>query len=372
MEPMQRPISAALPYLQPSPGAGLEMHRFISELYPICRSITGNGVRETLRRIGARIPLEIHEVASGTPVFDWNVPMEWNIRDAYIVDPRGRRIVDFHSSNLHVVSFSTPVRATMTLRDLRNHVFTIPDRPDWIPYRTSYYAPSWGFCMTQRQLESLEEGEYEVCIDSTLAKGSLTYGECCLRGKTDDEILVSCHVCHPSLCNDNLSGIAVATALAELLNASPRRHTFRFLFVPGTIGSITWLARNETRVPKIRNGLVLTGVGDAGRITYKRSRRGTAEIDRAMLHVLQRANVDHTSIEFHPYGYDERQYCSPGFNLAVGCLMRTMHGTYPQYHTSADDLGFVLPDRLSESLSVCLSTFHALDNNRTYRNLNPK
>ncbi len=327
---------------------------------------------ETLSQIGERIPLTVHEVASGTPVFDWTVPMEWNIRDAYVMNAYGQRVVDFRDSNLHVVSYSTPVRARMQLEELKRHVFTIPDRPDWIPYRTSYYSPDWGFCMTQRQLESLGEGEYEVCIDSTLKNGSLSYGECYLPGQTDEEVLISCHVCHPSLCNDNLSGIAVATALARSLLSSARRYSYRFVFVPGTIGSITWLAANEARVPRIRHGLVLTGVGDAGGITYKKSRRGCAEIDRAVAHVLARANVRHCIVDFHPYGYDERQYCSPGFNLPVGCLMRTVHGTYPQYHTSADDLGFVHPEQLAESLAVCLSTFHALDNNRVYLNLNPK
>ncbi len=352
--------------------AGHWMHELAAELYPICRSITGDGVRRTLARIGEEIPLQVHEVPTGTPVFDWTVPSEWNIRDAWIADASGQKIVDFARCNLHVMSYSAPVRARMPLSELKQHVFTLPDRPDWIPYRTSYYDEGWAFCMAHSELERLPEAEYEVCIDSTLADGSLTYGECFLEGESDEEVLISCHVCHPSLANDNLSGITVATRLAKALGDAPRRYGYRFVFVPGTIGAITWLARNEQETGRIAHGLVLTCVGDPGGLTYKRSRRGAAEVDRAMVHVLQSSGRPHEVQDFFPYGYDERQYCSPGFDLPVGCLMRTPHGRFPEYHTSADDLQLVRPEHLEDSLRTCLELVRVLEGNRTYRNLTPK
>lgn len=348
------------------------MHDLAAELYPICRSITGDGVRETLARIAREIPLDVEEVPSGTPVFDWTVPKEWNIREAWIEDGRGERVVDFARSNLHVVSYSVPVRRRVSLEELRQHVFTLPDHPDWIPYRTSYYDESWGFCLSQAVLDGLTDPEYDVCIDSSLEDGHLTYGECHLEGEKEDEILISCHVCHPSLANDNLSGIAVATEAAKALMAAPRRHSYRFLFLPVTIGAITWLARNEDRLRRIKHGLVVTGLGDPGHSTYKRSRRGDAEVDRAAAHVLEHSGDAHEVQDFFPYGYDERQYCSPGFDLPVGCLMRTPHGRYPEYHTSADDLEFVRPEKLRDSLAKLLAICSLLERNRTYVNLEPK
>lgn len=353
------------------PNLGLAMHRFVGELFPICRSITGNGFRETLRRIRDRILMDVHEVPSGTPVFDWTVPLEWNITDAYIADHQGKRVVDFKQCNLHVVSYSRPVKAKMRLAELREHLFTIPEHPDWIPYRTSYYKEDWGFCLSYRQYQELHDAEYDVCIDSSLEPGHLTYGECYLPGKKSDEVLLSCHACHPSLGNDNLSGVAVATFLAQILASVSRQYSYRILFIPGTIGSITWLARNEDKVGRIRHGLVLTGVGDSGPITFKRSRRGDAEVDRAATHVLYHSGRPHRIIDFFPYGYDERQYCSPGFNLPVGCLMRTPHGEYPEYHTSADNLDFVRPEALEDTLHTCLKILCVLENNRTYRNTSP-
>src|SRR5581483_4687106 len=218
-------------------GLGAELHCFAADLYPICRSITGDGIRRTLSLIQERIPLRLTNVPSGTPVFDWTVPREWNIRDAYIRRPGGERIVDFRRSNLHVLNYSIPVDATLPLSELRPHLFTLPEHPDWIPYRTSYYQDNWGFCLSHRQMLALEEGDYEVRIDSTLAEGSLTYGECYLQGRSNEEVLISCHACHPSLANDNLSGIAVATFLAELLAPRDLRYSYRFVFLPGTIGA---------------------------------------------------------------------------------------------------------------------------------------
>lgn len=345
---------------------------FIVELYPICRSITGDGLRETLRLLQREIPLELREIPTGTQVFDWTVPKEWNIRDAYVKNAKGERVIDFQKSNLHLVNYSVPVRRRMGLAELKEHLFTLPKHPDWIPYRTSYYKESWGFCLTEKQLAEMKDEQYEACVDSTLEDGHLTYGEYYLPGETRDEVLISCHVCHPSLCNDNLSGIALAVSLAQRLKASARRYSYRFLFIPGTIGAITWLARNEDKLGNIKHGLVLTGVGDAGALHYKKSRKSTAEIDRVAAHVLRHCGQPHEILEFSPYGYDERQYCSPGINLSVGRLSRTPHGTFPEYHTSADNLEFVHADKLGEALAVSLEILSVLEDNGTYVNLSPK
>jgi len=351
---------------------GEEMYRLIEELYPICRSITGDGLRATLRRIQQEIPIAIHEVPTGTPVFDWTVHREWNIRDAYVKHAAGERVVDFRRSNLHVVNYSVPIRARMPLAELKEHLQALPDRPDWIPYRTSYYKETWGFCLSQRMLDALPEGEYEVLIDSSLEDGHLSYGEYLLPGESLDEVLISCHSCHPSLCNDNLSGIAVAVSLAQELAERPRRYSYRFLFIPGTIGAITWLSQNEDAISRIRHGLVLAGVGDPGRFSYKKSRCGNAEVDRAAAHVLEKSGQPFEIAEFSPYGYDERQYCSPGINLAVGRFSRSPHGTFPEYHTSADNLDFVGPSALAQSLAMCRKVFGVLENNKTYQNQNPE
>jgi aminopeptidase-like protein len=352
--------------------AGEAMYALAQRLYPICRSITGDGVRQTLAILRERIPLELREVPSGTPVFDWTVPKEWNVRDAYIKNSRGERVVDFRRSNLHVVNYSVPVRATMRLAELRPHLHSLPEQPRWIPYRTSYYSETWGFCLAHEDLLALRDEEYEVCIDSTLAPGSLTYGELALTGRVPDEVIFYTHTCHPSLANDNLSGLAVMTALAERVAATPRRYTYRFVFGPGTIGSITWLSRNEDRFKRIRHGLVVALVGDAGPFTYKRSRRGDAEIDRIAARALSDAAMPWSVVDFEPYGYDERQFCSPGVNLPVGRLTRSSNGAYPEYHTSADNMNLITPQALAQSLDVCLRIVNMLENNRYYLNTSPK
>ena len=351
---------------------GERAYEFVRELFPICRSITGDGVRRTLELIGARIPLERYEVPSGTAVFDWQVPQEWNIKDAYVKDSQGRRVIDFQQSNLHVVSYSVPVRQTMSLAELRPHLHSMPEHPDWIPYRTSYYRPSWGFCLRDRDLQSLREDRYEVCIDSSLAAGSLSYAECYLPGASSREILISTHICHPSLANDNASGMAVATELAAALAAAPRRLSYRFVFAPGTIGAITWLARNESGLGRVAHGLVLGLLGDPGPLTYKQSARGDACVDRAAAHVLGSIGVASRIESFSPYGYDERQFCSPGFNLPVGRLTRSANDAYPQYHSSADDLTLVAAEYLAESLYAAAQLLEALDGDGTYLNTNPK
>ena len=351
----------------------LDMHALIARLYPICRSITGDGVRETLRILGEQIPIAVREVPTGTQVFDWTVPREWNIRDAWIKNSTGQKLIDFRTLNLHVVSYSSPIHRRMPLAELRAHLFTVPGHPDWVPYRTSYYEEDWGFCLSEAQLSQFaDEQEYEVLIDSSLKDGHLTYGEFCLPGEEEAEVLISSHLCHPSLADDNLSGLAVAVALAQHLAGTPRRYSYRFLFIPGTIGSITWLAQNEETLSRIRHGLVLTCVGDASDLTYKRSRSGDAEIDRTFAHVLKHCGEPHSVIDFSPYGYDERQYCSPGINLPVGCLRRARHGEFPEYHTSADNLAFIRADALADSLAKCVAVIDILEGNRIYLNRKPK
>jgi aminopeptidase-like protein len=350
---------------------GREAYALVEALYPICRSITGEGTRQSLRLLQRTVPLELHEVPSGTQVFDWTVPKEWNIRDAYIKNRAGERVVDFQHCNLHVLNYSVPLRRTMSLTELRPHLFTLPETPDWIPYRTSYYRETWGFCLSQRQIERMVDQEYEVCIDSTLETGYLTYGEYRIPGMTDEEVLISCHACHPSLCNDNLSGMTTAARLAHYLEGLSLRYSYRFVWIPGTIGSITWLARNESLLPQIKHGLVLSCLGDSGPFTYKRSRRGNAEVDRTVEHVLRHCGHNFQVLDFTPYGYDERQYCSPGINLPVGCFMRTPNGRYPQYHTSADDLTLVTPSSLGESILQLLRVIQVFEENGRYLNLNP-
>ncbi|HTO99674.1 MAG TPA: DUF4910 domain-containing protein [Myxococcales bacterium] len=351
---------------------GEELHALVSRLYPITRSITGQGVRQTLEILSSVAPLRIVEVPSGAEVLDWTVPPEWNLREAWIRGPDGKRVLDVRDHGLHLVSYSVPVRARLPLSQLRPHLHALPGQPDAIPYRTSYYEPSWGFCLTQRQLDSLPEGEYEVCVDASLSPGQLVWGEAVLPGESDEEVLVSAHVCHPWLADDNCSGMAIAAHLARRFAALPRRRlTTRFLFAPGTIGAIAWLARNRERADRVRHGMTLTCLGDAHPFTWKRSFAGTAEIDRAARHVLVRSGLPHQLIDFFPYGYDERQYNSPGFRLPVGSLMRGRHGQFPEYHTSADDLSFVSPARLAESFAVCSSILELLQANGRYRNLHP-
>lgn len=351
---------------------GEEIYALAAKIFPICRSITGNGVRETLREIGTHIDLEVHEIPTGTSILDWTIPREWNIRDAYIKNERGDKIVDFANSNLHVMSYSVPVRKHVSLAELKQHVHTLPAQPDLIPYRTSYYAEDWAFCMAHRVLEGLQPGSYEVVIDSSLENGFLTYGEYLHRGETGDEILLSAHVCHPSLANDNCSGVALLTQLAKRMTGLQTHFSYRFLFAPGTIGAITWLARNEKHVDSIKHGLVMSMVGDSGGPTYKKSRRGNAKIDRAAAHVLHRGLATPTLLDFAPYGYDERQYCSPGFNLPVGLFQRSLFGTTPEYHTSADNLEYIRPNYLAESYQLVSAILNVIEKDAIYRNTTPK
>ena len=369
---MDRQDEADLGPIDADAGLGLAIYQLAARIYPICRSITGEGVRQTLRCLRELVDIELHEVPSGTQVLDWTVPREWSLRDAYIADAAGRRIVDLARSNLHVMSYSTAVDAVMPLAMLKEHVFTLPDQPDLVPYRTSYYAERWAFCMSHRQLAALPDGLYRVVIDAALAPGSLTYGEYVVNGSSDEEVLLSTHICHPSLANDNCSGLALLAHLAQHLGGIRTRYTYRFLFVPGTIGAITWLARNEDRVGRIKHGLVISCVGDGDGPVYKRSRRGNAAIDRVMAHLLGHAGPAARMIDFSPYGYDERQYCSPGFNLPVGMFQRGQYGVFPEYHTSADNLDFIRPEYLAESFKLIAEAITILENDRLLLNVLPK
>jgi len=351
---------------------GRELHGVAAQLYPICRSITGSGVRQSLRLIRRHIPLVLREIPSGGAVFDWEVPLEWNIEDAAIVSPDGERIVDFQQHNLHVVSYSEPVAAEMPLAALEERLHSLPDHPSWIPYRTSSYRRSWGFCLRHETRQSLRPGNYRVDIKSSLAPGSLTYGELVIPGRTKEEVLFFTHVCHPSLANDNTSGMAVATALAHWLASGSRRYSYRFVFAPGTIGSLCWLKQNEPTLGRIRAGLVLGLLGDPGALTYKRSREGDTLTDTVAGYVLSQIDPDSNVIQFSPYGYDERQLCSPGFNLPIGRLTRSVNDGYPQYHTSADDLALIQPDCLEQSLAACKLFVTVLEEDARYVNLSPK
>ncbi len=346
--------------------------QLMEELYPICRSITGNGVRTTLAAIGRLIPLSVSEVPSGTQVFDWEVPREWNAREAWIRSSTGRKVVDFADHTLHLMSYSVPVHAKLTLDELRPHLHSLPAHPEWIPYRTSYYREDWGFCLAHRELEKLSDDVYEVFIDSTLAPGHLSYAECRIPGRTDAEFLVFTHVCHPSLCNDNLTGIALAALVARALLQERPNLSYRFVFAPGTIGSITWLARNEEHLSAVRHGLVAGLVGDPGALTYKRSRRGQCDIDRIGALVLAQLDPGARCVDFSPYGYDERQLCSPGFDLPVGRLTRSPNGDYPEYHSSADDFGLLDRGAFAQSMLAFARILAVADANATYLNTNPK
>jgi aminopeptidase-like protein len=351
---------------------GTAAHELMGRLFGLCRSLTGDGVRDTFEILGEHIPLRIIEVPSGAPACDWTIPDEWNVRDAYVARPDGERVIDFRRSNLHLVSYSEPVDTTMSLEELRPHLHTLPDRPDVVPYRTSYWKRTWGFCLAHRDLLALEPGDYRVVIDATLQSGHLSYAELTLEGEREDEILISTYVCHPSLANDNLSGIVVATMLAKQLATRPRLlHSYRFLFAPGTVGSLAWLERNRERLALIRHGLTVACIGDGGPLVYKRSRRGDADIDRAAAVALRDLGAVHRLRDFEPWGGDERQFCSPGVDLPFGALSRTAHAEYPGNHTSADSPDRIAPSDLGRSIRACLAVLYGLETNRTYVNLSP-
>ena len=351
---------------------GAALFELARELFPLPRSITGDGLRKTLAILGEELPFTLHEVESGTPIFDWTAPEEWNCRQAWIKDPTGRVVVDYSDSNLHVMGYSIPVHETMPLASLQEHLHSLQDQPELIPWKTSYYRRDWGFCLAHREREALPDGEYEVFIDADLKKGSLSYGEVVLPGRRKEEVLFSAHACHPSLANDNLSGLVVTRRLAQILARVPRRWTYRFVWAPGTVGSIAFLAQHRDILSTIKGGLVVAGVGDSGAVSYKRSRSARGEIDRIVERVLRKRGKKFRLLPFSPDGYDERQYNSPGIAVEVGRLSRTPWGTYPQYHTSGDDLQFLSPASLAASLEIALMLCDELENGVYYRNLRPE
>lgn len=346
------------------------MHGLMAELFPHVRSITGPGLRATLDVLGQHLPLRQTHVPTGTRLFDWTVPDEWVLRSASLTDPSGRRVVDSADHPLHVVSYSEPVRRRVSREELEPHLHSLPEHPDWVPYRTSYYRRTWGFCLTEKQRRGLTADAYDVVVDADLQPGVLSYGEVVLPGSTEEEVLLSAHVCHPGMANDNLSGIAVATWLGRALAERTTRYTYRLVFAPGTIGALAWLHDHLDLLPRVRHGVVLTGLGGPGPLVYKATRRGDAQVDRAAAHVVRRRGGEVRP--YSPYGYDERQYNAPGFDLAVGRLSRTPHGEYPEYHTSADDLSFVSPDRLGDAVAALLELVDTLEGgDQRYRSLCP-
>lgn len=352
-------------------GLGASIHALAAELYPICRSLAGPGVRQTLDILDREIGLDRSEVPSGTPIFDWTAPREWHLHEAWIAEPGGRRIVDARIHNLHVVNGSIAVRARLTREALLPHLHTLPDQPEAIPYRTSYWTPQWGFCLRHRELERLGPGPFEVCIDADHLDGTMSYGEHLVRGRSRREVLFAAHVCHPSLANDNCSGIAVLAQLARTLASRGTRLSYRFLFAPATVGALAWLSRNHDVLPLIDAGLVVSCLGDSGGPTYKRSRLGDGPLDRAMTEVLRHAGPRARLLDFVPYGYDERQYCSPGFDLAVGLFQRSAHASFPEYHTSEDDLDFIRPENLAASHDMLLEAVEMLEEDCAPRNALP-
>ncbi|TMM49541.1 DUF4910 domain-containing protein [Sulfitobacter sabulilitoris] len=355
-----------------APTLGARIHAIAAELYPICRSLAGPGARATLDVVERQIALKRVETPTGTPAHDWATPLEWRVHDAWIRDPSGRVVVDFSDCNLHVLNYSVAFRGRMTLDALRSHIFTLPEQPDLIPYRTSYYEDQWGFCMRYADVEKLPaEGLYDVCIDAEHVVGAMSHGEHLIRGDTDREFVLTTHICHPSLANDNCSGIAVLTELAKTLAGRDLRWSYRFIFAPATIGALAWLARNPEVVDRIDHGLVVSCLGDAGGPNYKRSRRGDAPIDRAMAHVMTGAASTGTIRDFAPEGYDERQFCSPGYDLPFGLLQRSIHATFPQYHTSADNLDFIRPEYLAASHDTILEAIEIIEADYCPLNLSP-
>ena len=350
---------------------GHSMYRLVEALYPICRSITGAGTRESLDVLERYLDLPVTRTAvpTGTPVFDWQVPREWYIEDAYVENADGYRVIDFRAHNLHVLNYSTPIDTKLSLEELQNKVHTLPDQPSWIPYRTSYYKDAWGFCAADEVLKSLPTGDYHAVIKSAHSEGSLDYAETFLPGERSDEFLVFSHICHPSLANDNLSGMAVTATLARELAQRPRRFSYRFVWAPGTIGSITWLARNHDRLSRVKGGLVAVLLGDRGHLRYKPTRFGDHRIDRILTHVVEHSGGER--LPFDPYGYDERQFASPGIRLPMGRLTRSHHGAYAEYHSSADNLQLISPGALEESLEALLSVVEVFEHDRTLVSMSP-
>ncbi|MCH5309001.1 MAG: DUF4910 domain-containing protein [Prevotella sp.] len=351
---------------------GEVMYGLAERLFPICRSITGNGFRDSLSLIREVVPeIKVSEVPSGTEVFDWTVPKEWNIKGGYIRNMQGETIIDFRNSNLHVLGYSIPIHQVVSREELLEHVYTQPETPDWIPYVTSYYKERWGFCMSERQKQQLTDAQYEVCIDSTLEDGSLTYGELLLPGKSADEILFSTYLCHPSMANNELSGPCVQTELIKYVQALPeRRYTYRFVFIPETIGAITYLSRNlEGLQQHVKAGFVLTCVGDDRTYSYVSTKYEDTLADRVLENVLKHHYPTYKKYSYLQRGSDERQYGAAGVDLPVCAFCRSKFHKYPEYHTSADDMSLISPEGLQGAYEAMVKVIDALENNHHYQML---
>ncbi len=348
------------------------MYDLCGRLFPICRSITGNGVRETFRIIQAEIPdipIELHEVPTGTQVFDWTVPKEWNIRDAYIETPDGRRICEFKKNNLHILHYSVPVDKTVSLSELKEHITTLPDQPDLIPYASSYYKERWGFCMSYNEFNALSEGDYHVVIDSTLEPGYLTYGQILLPGKFDEEILFSSYTCHPSMANNECSGPSLIAALARYIKDMPEhRYTYRLILAPETIGAITYISRNLDHLKShVRAAFNLTCVGDDRTYSIVHSRYGNTLADKILANIVKFHDPDYCDYPYTARGSDERQYQAPGVDVPMVCFCRSKYHVYPEYHTSADNMDLISPAGLQGAFDVMKKAIHALEYNRYYK-----
>lgn len=349
-----------------------QANALLHRLFPLCRSLTGDGVRQTLAILREVADFEIYEVPSGTAAYDWVVPEEWNVRDAYIANSRGQRLVDFRQNNLHLVGYSIPFEGTLTFEELRPHLHTLPDLPQAIPYRTSYYNRTWGFCLSQQQFDTLDREErYFVKVDTSLAPGSLTYGEKVLQGASSQQFLISTYCCHPSLANDNLSGIVLWALLLHELSQRALRHTYWFLIAPETIGALLWLSRNEQVAKALAGGLLISTVAGPGKFGYKRTFLGNSIIDRVVRQTFRELHLDYIEYPFDINGSDERQFSAPAFRIPVGTICKDKYYEYTFYHTSLDNLEFISADALVESLLLHLSAIEKLETNRVYRSLAP-
>lgn len=350
-----------------------ELEQFFDRLFPINRSLTGDGNRESLKILAEIVDLQLNEVPSGTACFDWIVPPEWNVKEAWIKNSAGETIVDFKELNLHLLGYSSPFRGQLSLTELKDHLFSIPDMPEIVPYLTSYYQERWGFCLKHNQLTALKDETYDILIDSELNPiGTMTYGEAFIKGESDEEILLSTYICHPSMANNELSGPLVTSFIYKLLKGKKLRYSYRFLFLPETIGAIYYLSKYGKRLKeRLIAGFVVTTIGDKGPFTYKRSRQGDAIPDRAVELVLNQTEKDYNIEDFFPNGSDERQYCSPGFNLPVGSLMRTRYGKYKEYHTSDDNKSFISFNAMQKSVEKYVEVINVIEKNRIYTNQFP-